>query len=710
MAEYDDYPREREYDDAAGLDGRGGANIFDLDDVFQADEPEELGEANPFEEDDDGFELDGALGPAGQGGALVRYDGTDWIEGVPTRDEIVAESDAGGVTATIRKHMDAAKPVFFMPSDVEESNEYSNGYPVYSLRLFGTTMDGSKADVTVTGINVFFDVAVPDHPAGRAKLADLEPVRLATFDAHLRQVLADAGVTGVTVESIEAFPSRGYNVAPKPYKRVYTSNLQQRKKAIAAVRAVGMATASDDRTCYYRKAAREYGLPLSDWAVLSNYEYVTGPTEKSPLCTHIFRVPVASFRPLIDTMAPKEKREAAARTKSKTPLLAKDRTLVVTWDIETHSDRGTGDVPDAEHDGDNCFMVCMTAHWKDDPSPLKQICIVDVETAPDPGWTTVVCGTPANVLKAFALCWRALAPDIQPGFNDSNYDWPFVVEKARKLKILGWMFNQMSASPRRTTTDETVLRWNYNRDKKVKISAEEVFYSSYLKVPGCVPIDVRVCYKKLFPKSETPKAGSLKFYLEISGLAGKADMPVKRMWRYYEAALETEGEPDEGSAEHMRQVGHYCVVDALRCQQLLVRRNIVNDYREVSSLAFVSLFDSHFYAGGMKVCNLLGAYAWRRNILVSMIPLEREESGKYPGAYVFPPEKGVGPDPERLAAIEGAAAKLRDLLEAQASGACPVLAKATVEARLADAKGALAVAFEAFAADRPVTGLDFASL
>ena len=54
-----------------------------------------------------------------------------------------------------------------------------------------------------------------------------------------------------------------------------------------AVRGAGEETASDDRSNYYRKAAREYGLPLSDWAVLSNYEYSPGYTDKSPLCAHV---------------------------------------------------------------------------------------------------------------------------------------------------------------------------------------------------------------------------------------------------------------------------------------------------------------------------------------------------------------------------------------------------------------------------------------
>jgi len=78
----------------------------------------------------------------------------------------------------------------------------------------------------------------------------------------------------------------------------------------------------------------------------------------------------------------------------------------------------------------------MTIHWKDDPKPLKQICPVGVETASDPNWITIICGNQTNLLKAFAPCWRAVAPDIQIGFNDPDYNWPFIVEKAERLKIL----------------------------------------------------------------------------------------------------------------------------------------------------------------------------------------------------------------------------------------------------------------------------------
>ena len=94
------------------MDGPADESIDDV-----ADEPADGGMdphgAGPGDADDsDGDAADSELdaGPAGQGGAVVRYDGDDWIEGVPTRGDIVAEGDAGGVTTTIGKHLAGGRP------------------------------------------------------------------------------------------------------------------------------------------------------------------------------------------------------------------------------------------------------------------------------------------------------------------------------------------------------------------------------------------------------------------------------------------------------------------------------------------------------------------------------------------------------------------------------------------------------------------------
>ena len=95
------------------------------------------------------------------------------------------------------------------------------------------------------------------------------------------------------------------------------------------------------------------------------------------------------------------------------------------------------------------------------------------------------------------------------------------------------------------------------------------------------------------------------------------------------------------SAEQMREVAKYCIIDALSCQRLMVKHNAINEYREVASVAFLSLFDAHYFAGGMKVCNLLSASAWQRGILTSMISSRQTDTGKFPGSYIFPPVKGL---------------------------------------------------------------------
>src|SRR6266542_1934351 len=73
----------------------------------------------------------------------------------------------------------------------------------------------------------------------------------------------------------------------------------------------------------------------------------------------------------------------------------------------------------------------------------------------------------------------------------------------------------------------------------------------------------------------------------------------------------------------------------------MVKCNVINEYKELVTVAFLSLFDAHYFAGGMKICNLLSASAWQRGILTSMISSQQTETGKFPGAYVFPSVKGL---------------------------------------------------------------------
>lgn len=656
-----------------------------------------------IDSDDDHFELDDDVGTSSSGEPPLVYDGeSQTIEGLPTRADLVRQSDTTGLTETLEAHLREGKTILFMPNDVNEENEYAGGNPVYKLHLFGPLANGAKAHVILDNIDVFFDVRVPDK------------VSKQDFGGRLRQILLEDNIMADRVEDHLAFPILGYRTSKVPWKRLYFPNVQTRKKAIARIRGLNYETANDDLANYFRMAARTYGVVLTDWGMLTDYEYYRGGAHPSgastsrgapasPLCEHVFRIDVRNFKPLIDPMSSKELQEKRSSAKRSNPNLSRDRTLVMTWDIETYSSARLGEVPMATKSTDNVFMICSTFHWKDDPSSLHKVCIVDVATEPDERWTTIECGTEENIIKAFAAVYRHFAPDIITGFNDGDYDWPFVIEKARQYLALSFMADTMSAWPRRRTTEEGVLRFNVN-EKRIKISSEEMAFVSFMKVPGCIPIDVRVMFKKLFPKAEVGKGSSLNFYLNACNLSSKADMPYKRMWDIYVEATQRARAPRSASAE-MRHVAHYCIIDAKRCQELLVKRNVINDRREVANLSYVSLNDAVYYADGHKVCNMLNAYALTRGILCSNISREKEESGKYPGAWVFHPEKGLVPDPslDETVILESARTeylRLKKLAETDS----------TVAARLAAAESAVLAALEKYCPGRPVTGLDFSSL
>ncbi|CAI2166379.1 16627_t:CDS:10 [Funneliformis geosporum] len=110
----------------------------------------------------------------------------------------------------------------------------------------------------------------------------------------------------------------------------------------------------------------------------------------------------------------------------------------------------------------------MILHWKDNPKPLKQICLVNVEIEPNPCWITIICENQVNLLKAFALCCESIS------FQYTRMD---VGTNDRKEK-------------KDTDEEETIWRSDEKVEEKedymgvikIKITAEEDFFFSFLKL------------------------------------------------------------------------------------------------------------------------------------------------------------------------------------------------------------------------------------
>lgn len=572
----------------------------------------------------------------GGNGIIIRYNGENNIDELLTRNKLV-ERDIK-LHKTINEQIQKRSLMHFMPNDINEINTFTANSS-YILQIFGVLADGSKAEVNLTDVPIFFDVLVP------------ECIDEQSFYKELYLCLQDTKYP-FNIIDITAKCLHGFSLTERKFKRVFTYTTIARSELMSIVGNM-YDIYSNDKNHYYRKAARENLLTLSDWVTLEDYEY-------NFTDIHIFTLSYKNYKTLPDS--------SNVKTKS---FIQKDRTLIATWDIETYSTSNTGLVPMGENDTDSVFMICLTFHWVHEFDALYQICIVDKETESDSRWTTIVCHNQENIIKAFAIVLNCLKPDIIIGFNDSGYDWKFIMHKCIKFQLVKWFWDKISYDSKKRSSDNiTKYNFNVDRNRKIKINAEKDFYGVSPIIPGMICIDALPCFMKIYPKLETSRYGTLKSYLQDNNLPTKVDLPIITLWKYYR----------EGIPKHMREIAYYCIVDSISVQRLFVKRGIIMLYRETSTLAYVSLADTHYYAGGIKVCNLVGSYAFQSNILVNMKP-KIIHAGTFPGAHVFNPEKGIVPNIHKINQLQSAKSEeeLNDLIDQLAS-------------------------------NRPVVALDFASL
>src|SRR6266540_388414 len=213
-----------------------------------------------------------------------------------------------------------------MAIDIEKSTEFINGKARYVLRLYSSLINGQKAVVSIMGIRVFFDILILDEES------------IDVFEVKIRGILSNA-IKSFEIEHIKAFPFRGYHIEKKSYLHIYAVNTKQRKIAIKAIQKKKYITASDDQFTYYRKVARECGILLSGWSMISKYVCKSGG-RNNPLCAYTFRVFIENFRPIEDL--------ASLKNRFSISVLIRDHTLVLTWDIETYSSHGLGEFSEVE--------------------------------------------------------------------------------------------------------------------------------------------------------------------------------------------------------------------------------------------------------------------------------------------------------------------------------------------------------------------------
>lgn len=564
-------------------------------------------------------------------------------------------------------------------NDVNSFTQYSKWY--YKLILFGVFPDGRSATVVIEGIDPYIYVRIPSKYKTVTKRYKFK----AKAEEMMRKDRGGFGNKKIDFEFIEMVKKKefmGFNKSAYylkiTFSKASTSN-SFRNRAIKLFNKNNLKTATDDISGYYKIPIRDRRLTISSWIELKKYSVIKKSKYFKDKIVYVVDI--------------KNIKSCDEKTIHSNQSLARDKTMIMGWDIECASK--SGDLPVPENPDDKMFMICLDFQWYYSKEQILLVNIVDHPIAPDPRFLSIVCHTERNIIKAFAFMFGIMTPEYVVGFNDTCFDWPWVVGRAWKYSknhyddnqqdisggmkhsLIGYMAKKMDRyihPPGHWYRINTFSKWlksakkdddypyytgdkiktDYNayissivsnyKKEKVKIDASTYHYGYFLQYNGYIVFDARTIFRQLYPTAEKT---SLNYFLNINNLKSKEDMEFQEMFRIYWRldSLMKEEDPDKHQLdelkEKMREVAYYCIIDSQRCPELVKRRNVIPDKREVAKLTYSSIYDAFYRANGVKIRNMVFPILQERGYVASNLPQNKKDDNKFPGAKVLNPQTGL---------------------------------------------------------------------
>jgi len=598
------------------------------------------------------------------------------------------------------------KPVIFMPTDVMEKSAWVGEGMKYRIYMFGTLPCGSKTCVILENVSVHFDVMVSEDktPDECLKLLKHNLIGRGLHFSSIK-IVKLFKLHGFQKEKSSYIRVQFNNLTDRKKCIEYVDRMNTELEMAGRRK---METASDDLgggNYYFSKVAREYRFATADWNRITKYTVLDKSTTTN--CAYTLLVDIADFAKLDKERRSEYSQNALlAKVIDRDPTMVcmwdiETCSTSQNGSIPTVSDYNftifmmcTGFY--RHHSDKSLIDVCVVDTATNARENVKLVIECGTELNVLKAHMEVISRMAPDITGAFngaSFDW--------PIYREK-------LRRSSLLCLLKEKFSSLPMNTRgkNADTEQSIMRWNF-RSVNIKIDAETVHESVCVAVfPGMLDTDAMPVFLKLYPRAEVRKAASLNFFLAKNGLESKEDMPYKRMFRIYERSVMLQkitschcgdgqsvcaccnhheklidNQPIPGgeepmysdelytdlihesgddfgdekccfcgkkprNANDMADVGYYCVIDCLRPQQLFVKRTIIPDKRELSNMSYVSLYDSFYRADGMKVCNLIGKYCFSRDIAFSNRSSRKSDSEKdhYPGAWVFPPNRGLHSD------------------------------------------------------------------
>lgn len=537
---------------------------------------------------------------------------------INTRNNYLNKLDINIIKNKIKQKND----LLFLGNDLSESLIFEN----YKLIIHGILPCGSKTTLIVDKIYPYVDI---EYNTSISEEENLNELKSLLKNEKLINMLKGKSVDFKSIKIIYGKKFMYFNENKSKFIRIYFNKLYHRICFIRILNKLKINSYNNDLNNYYRVISRTYKINLSSWNIIKNYRIERNSKYKSEYIISIDINDISQYNEndyLLDDID--------------IDLIRKDKCISMAFDIEQYSSNFIPEKPDivilpsGKIKEDEIFNIGLTYQFIHEKESFLNIALLTREANNHEDYLTIICSNEKVILKAFGYLNNLLQPDYIMEFNGSEFDWINIYDKCLYYKIIENVCSDLSIK-KLSNYDlkiENISKYIYSIDS-IKISADVPQKTTRnLKLEGYIPFDVRVIFMQLNP---TQSKSSLKFYLDMNNLPNKDDMPIPELFRIYK----------DNDISGMTDVAHYCYIDAFRLHQLVIKNNIIQDRREISRISYTSLFDAFYRANGCKVTNLIISEALNRNLFINSIKMdeniEEKMDGKYPGALVLNPIKGL---------------------------------------------------------------------
>ena len=370
-------------------------------------------------------------------------------------------------------------------------------------------------------------------------------------------------------EDVDLRPLYGYTTSTRSYKRLYVPSKRK-----------WMAKIKDATLDYHHTLCMQMLLTLGakpmDVLEVSDCALTTDPLTNVPQEYAVSQRLIANKRPSFPVVVSSETEFKTAPT-------------IMSFDVEAYS--YLGDFPDAGNS--ICIAICYSVQT------LAGKVVTEGK----------LIGEETDVLNSFHEAIIKLDPDLVTGWNVNGFDWPYLLERAKRLQLSSFPYIDRM------------------RHHKVEMTG-------FFKKPcfsGRVAFDAMHLIKDYKERcsvdhSNKPESYRLDYIARLCLGRGKLDLSIPEMRSCYERG-------------GMHEVASYCLEDARLPLAILQHENVPNMLFQVANLSGATLQQAFKMSNSaLVICSM--SWAVHKGRYVQDLP-KAEKHDKFQGAFVFEPTPGL---------------------------------------------------------------------